>query len=83
MFIADRFHPVGCIAVKLFLNWYTGPGHGRLGAVQMSFTKQRPNRITRFGIVPAGVGLTNWMALLFGNTKTIPQYILLVFALGG
>ncbi|MEJ7641756.1 MAG: hypothetical protein WKF36_06120 [Candidatus Nitrosocosmicus sp.] len=48
------------------MNCSTEHGHGRIGAMPMSFTKQSPNRITRFGAVSAGGGLdeltgfTNW-----------------------
>ena len=43
-----------------------GHVHGRFGAMQRSFTKQSPNRITRYGAEPAGggfdelTGFTNW-----------------------
>jgi len=42
LFVADLFHPVGGLAIELFLNGDMGHGPGRRGTMPMLFTPWNP-----------------------------------------
>jgi hypothetical protein len=47
LFVADLFHPVGGLAVELFLNGDVRHGRSWRGAVPMFLTRREPDYITR------------------------------------
>ena len=51
LFVTDLFHPVGNLAIELFLNGDMGHSCGRCGAVPVLFIRWDPNHITRTNFI--------------------------------
>ena len=63
LFVADLFHPVNGLAVKLFLNGNVRHGSGWRRAVPVLFARRKPNHV-------AGMNFLGWAAFALHPTAT-------------